>query len=111
MVEDHGDTSRFMTLLLKGQGHDVHNAAGVQDALTAASAREFDLLISDIGLPDGTGIDLMRQLMTIRPIKGIALSGYADAEHVRKCREAGFVAHVSKPVDLAKLEALIRQLT
>jgi CheY-like chemotaxis protein len=110
VVEDHGDTSRLMARLLQGHGHDVRVAGGVQTALSAAQQEQFDLLISDIGLPDGTGIELMRQLQAIRPIKGIALSGYGSSDDVRESRAAGFAAHVTKPVDFSKLQTLIEQL-
>src|SRR3954463_14200487 len=93
VVEDHSDTSRLMARLLQGNGHEVRTADGVQTALAAASENQFDLLISDIGLPDGTGIELMRQIQSIRPMKGIALSGYNDSDDVREAKEAGFAAH------------------
>ena len=111
VVEDHGDTSRLMARLLEGHGHDVRVAECVNTALAAARGERFDLLISDIGLPDGTGLDLMRELQTIRPIKGIALSGYGSSDDVRDARAAGFAAHVTKPVDFAKLEKLIQELS
>jgi CheY-like chemotaxis protein len=110
VVEDHGDTSRLMARLLEGHGHAVRTAEGVTTALEAAGQEEFDLLISDIGLPDGTGIELMRQLRATHPIKGIALSGYGSSEDVREARDAGFAAHVTKPVDFAKLQQLIQQI-
>jgi CheY-like chemotaxis protein len=110
VVEDHGDTSRLMARLLQGHGHDVHVAEGVSTALAAAKQESFDLLISDIGLPDGTGHELMRQIQSIRPTKGIALSGYSSQEDIRQARDAGFAAHVTKPVDFAKLRQLIAQL-
>jgi CheY-like chemotaxis protein len=110
VVEDHGDTSRLMARLLQGHGHDVRVAEGVQSALTVAQHESFDLLISDIGLPDGTGLELMKQIQAIRPTKGIALSGYSSSEDVRDARDAGFAAHVTKPVDFSKLQELIEQL-
>ena len=99
-----------MARLLQGYGHHVSTARGVNTALAAANVQPFDLLISDIGLPDGTGLELMRQIQAIRPIKGIALSGFDSSEDVRQSRDAGFVAHVTKPVDFDKLHRLISQL-
>ena len=110
MVEDHADSSRVLAKLLSIQGYDVRAASGVKAALAAADAEPFDLLISDIGLPDGTGIELMRQLQAIRPIKGIALSGYGSSEDIRESKDAGFAAHVTKPVDFTKLQQLIEQI-
>ena len=110
VVEDHSDTSKLMARLLQGHGHEVRTADGVGTALAAAGEESFDLLISDIGLPDGTGIELMRQIQSICPMKGIALSGYNDSEDVRQAKEAGFAAHVTKPIDFMKLQQLIERL-
>ena len=110
VVEDHDDTSRVMARLLQGFGHEVRTARGLNTALAAANDEPFDLLISDIGLPDGTGVELMRQLQAIRPVKGIALSGFDSQEDVREARAAGFAAHITKPIDFARLQQLIKQL-
>jgi CheY-like chemotaxis protein len=67
-------------------------------------------LISDIGLPDGTGLDLMKTLKGDRPIKGIALSGFGMEEDVRRSREAGFHMHLIKPVSFQKLNEAIDEL-
>jgi CheY-like chemotaxis protein len=75
----------------------------VAGALDAARARRFDVVVSDLGLPDGTGYELMRQLRDGHSIPGIALSGYGMEEDVQKCYEAGFVEHLVKPVQVAKL--------
>jgi CheY-like chemotaxis protein len=111
VVEDHGDTSRVMARLLQSHGHDVRVAEGVQAALTIAGSESIDLVISDIGLPDGNGHDLMRQIQAIRPTRGIALSGYGSSEDVRQAKDAGFAAHVTKPVDFMKLKVLIDQVS
>lgn len=111
VVDDHDDTSRVLARLLQGGGHQVQTAEGVNTALQAANREPFDLVISDIGLPDGTGLELMRQIQGIRPTKGIALSGRCSSEDVRQSQDAGFAAHVTKPVDFHKLQQLISQLT
>ena len=80
----------------------------------ASAGVPFDLLISDIGLPDGSGLELIRQLHRMYPqdpVRGIALSGFGMEEDVKKSREAGFYAHLTKPVDFQKLQAVIRQAT
>ena len=110
VVDDHSDTSRVMARLLEGRGHQVKTAGGVGTALAAVHQEPFDLLISDIGLPDGTGFELMRQIQAIRPTKGIALSGRSSSEDVRQSENAGFAAHVTKPVDFHKLHQLISEL-
>jgi PAS domain S-box-containing protein len=108
LVEDNADTLRVVARLLRGRGHRVTTAAGVGAALEAEG--RFDLVISDIGLPDGSGLDLLRQLRSRRPVPGIALSGYGMDDDLRKSCEAGFAAHLTKPVDFRKLEETIRQV-
>jgi CheY-like chemotaxis protein len=113
MVEDHPDSSRVMARLLSISGHGVHAVSGVQAALAAAAKQDFDLLISDIGLPDGSGLELMRQLTARRPaqpIRGIAITGRTSPEDEQRSREAGFLAHVAKPVDFDTLDKLIREM-
>jgi CheY-like chemotaxis protein len=82
----------------------------VEAALQLAAAERFDVVVSDLGLPDGTGYDLMRQLRDRHGIKGIALSGYGMDQDQRRSREAGFLDHVIKPVDVSQLEAVIRRI-
>ena len=95
MVDDHEDTGRAMKRLLEKMGYRVRLAGSVQAALGEASGSRFDLVISDIGLPDGSGIDLMRHLLSRGPVKAIALSGFNAAEDVEKCKEAGFAEHLA----------------
>ncbi len=110
MVEDHIDTSRALQRLLSGLGYEVWSASTVESAIEEAKARPFDLLISDIGLPDGSGLDLIRRLLAERPIKGIALSGYGMEEDILRSKEAGFEEHLTKPINLQKLEATIQRV-
>ena len=72
---------------------------------------EYDLVVSDIGLPDGTGLDLMRSIRLLHDVPGIALTGYGMEDDIRKSREAGFTAHPTKPLDFAKLDAMIRKVS
>jgi PAS domain S-box-containing protein len=109
LVEDHEDTARAMTWLLKRHGHDVRVAGSVRHALTEAGRGEIDLLISDIGLPDGTGLDVIRQLPR-RGIPAIALTGFGMENDVAASLEAGFTEHLTKPVNFQKLEAVIHTL-
>lgn len=115
LVDDHLDTSRAMQRLLQKMGYCVETAHSVQAALhaaatAAAARRKFDLLISDIGLPDGTGLELMRQIRAIQEIEGIALSGYGMEEDIRRSKEAGFRDHLTKPVNIQKLQGLIHEV-
>ncbi len=110
LVEDHGDTAWVMTRLLKAGGHEVEAAADVATALKRAEEGEFDLLLSDLGLPDGSGLDLMRGLRARGlPLPGIALSGYGQEQDIQQSREAGFIHHLTKPVAPDQLIELIRR--
>jgi two-component system CheB/CheR fusion protein len=110
LVEDHPDTARIMARLLKAEGHHVTRAASVSSALAAADSGEFDVLMSDLGLPDGSGYDLMEQLVQRgRKIPAIAVSGYGRAEDIERSLAAGFCQHLTKPVSFDPLhEALLR---
>jgi signal transduction histidine kinase len=110
LVEDHADTAKALSRLLKNSGYPVTTAATVADALQLADAHPFDLVVSDIGLPDATGYDLMRTLRDRHGIKGIALSGYGLDEDMRRSREAGFLDHLTKPINLPQLEAVIHRV-
>jgi signal transduction histidine kinase/ActR/RegA family two-component response regulator len=111
LVEDHADTAEAMAELLRLLGHRVTVAGGVAAALAAAEGEDgLDLVISDLGLPDGSGLDVMRRLSASRCLPGIALSGYGMEEDVRRSLEAGFDRHLTKPVSLQALEATIWQV-
>ncbi len=111
LVEDHETTAALMTRLLKMMHHDVQPAGNVRDALKLADQGRFDLVISDIGLPDGTGADLMRELRQRHGLNGIALSGYGMERDIRNSLEAGFSAHLVKPVSVSQLEAALREVS
>jgi PAS domain S-box-containing protein len=110
LVEDHPDTAKVLTHLLKGFGFEVVVAATVASAVKAAEEQPFDLLISDIGLPDGTGTDVIRQIRQHTAIPAIALSGYGMEEDMARSRDAGFADHLVKPINLQQLEATINRL-
>jgi PAS domain S-box-containing protein len=112
LVEDHGDTAAMMRLVLEQSGYRVESADDVAQALRAAHLNHFDLLVSDLGLPDGSGLDLMKALRQRgSTLKGIALSGYGHEQDIRRSKEAGFSAHLTKPVDMdALIEAVAKAL-
>lgn len=110
LVEDHADTLAVMKRLLERNGHKITPAENIKTALALVQASTFDLLISDIGLPDGTGIDLLRHVLAIRPMPAIALSGYGMEADVLHSREAGFTAHLTKPVNLSELQRALQQI-
>jgi PAS domain S-box-containing protein len=114
LVEDHPDTAEAMADLLRALGHEVRVAGCVAAGLALAEAAQasgdrIDLVISDLGLPDGTGMDLMRELGRRYGLRGIALSGYGTEEDVRRSLEAGFARHLTKPVNFQALEAVIHE--
>jgi CheY-like chemotaxis protein len=98
--------------LLTLRGHEVMSAPGMRAALelAGASGDRFELLISDVGLPDGNGMDLLRYLRIKQPIRGIAISGFGMDSDIGKSLEAGFSEHLVKPVRLEKLEAAIARV-
>jgi signal transduction histidine kinase/CheY-like chemotaxis protein len=111
LVDDHPDTCAALEKLLKLRGHSVAAAHSMRGAMEVAGAGgAFDLLISDVGLPDGNGMDLVRYLRTQRPIRGIAISGFGMDADISKSLEAGFSEHLVKPVKLEKLEAAIARV-
>jgi ligand-binding sensor domain-containing protein/signal transduction histidine kinase/CheY-like chemotaxis protein len=97
LVEDNADTLRYLGAVLKRQGYRVTPASSLTAARQAARDAEFELLISDIELPDGSGLELMRDLRP-RGIRGIALSGYGSADDIKNSLAAGFSLHLVKPV-------------
>ena len=107
LVEDHEPTHRVLGKLLNGLGHSTQIATSVQSALQIAQSADFDLVISDLGLPDGTGHVLMRALKDRFGLQGIALSGYGADGDIRKSFDAGFFAHLTKPIDICHLEDAI----
>jgi HAMP domain-containing protein/signal transduction histidine kinase/ActR/RegA family two-component response regulator len=109
LVEDHEDTNRSLTRLLQLRGYHVESARDVRSALALTKSAEFDVLISDLGLPDGSGIDLMRAIQTDRPLLGIALTGYGMEEDIRKSRDAGFKHHLVKPIDVNMLDSFLQE--
>jgi PAS domain S-box-containing protein len=110
-VEDHGDTAEMMRDLLQYEGHRVQTAGDVATAVELATNEGFDLMISDLGLPDGSGIDLMRQLRARGvSMPGIALSGYGQEQDVRESLQAGFAMHIVKPVGVDQLLDALAQV-
>jgi two-component system CheB/CheR fusion protein len=111
LVEDSPDTMKVLSRLLRGWGYQVTGAGSVARALEVARQQEFDLLISDIGLPDGTGLEIMQQLrQSGNEMRGVALSGYGMDEDIEQSKAAGFEQHLIKPVTAKALASAVRQL-
>ena len=113
VVEDHPDTLETLHHLLKRRGYAVRTAASVEQALQVAEDYEFDLLVSDIGLPDGRGTDLLQTLekRSGHPFLAIAMSGFGTDEDLRNSHRAGFAQHLTKPVEFATLHEAIARLS
>ena len=109
LVDDHEDTCAALEKLLVRRGHLVATTHNVRSAMEAAVRNKFDLLISDIALPDGSGMDLMMQLRAISKIPGIAISGFGNNGDIERSLQAGFSEHLIKPVKLENLEAAIER--
>lgn len=108
LVEDHGVTAMMMRMVLTSEGHTVETAGGMATALELASQHTFDLLISDLGLPDGSGHDMLRELRARgHEFPGIALSGYGREEDVRRSDQAGFAIHLTKPASREAIFAAV----
>jgi len=111
LVEDHDDTARVLTRLLNLSGYQVECAGSYSDALRLCDNQQFDLLISDVGLPDGSGYDLMREVISRRcASKGIAVSGYGTEHDVKRSLQAGFSEHLVKPVQFDTLREAIQRV-
>ena len=112
LVDDHADTLESLRSLLAREGHEVRAAATISQALEIARTYEFEILISDIALPDGQGTELLARLKSARnprPI-GIALSGFGMEDDRKRSKRAGFAEHLTKPVDFAVLQRAIKRL-
>ncbi|HVS70716.1 MAG TPA: PAS domain-containing protein [Phycisphaerae bacterium] len=110
LVDDHADTLRVTERLLGRLGMQVSKAATMREAVAAAEAAAFDLLISDIGLPDGSGLELLGRVRRVQPgLPAIALSGFGMDADVERSAAAGFRSHLTKPVEPEELERAIRE--
>jgi CheY-like chemotaxis protein len=110
VVDDHRDTLRSMKLLLTRLGYHVFAAENMTDALRIAEEEEFDILLSDIGLPDGSGLELVKRIRETRSVPALALSGFGMDEDVQRSRDAGFFDHLTKPVSIDRLQSAIAEL-
>ena len=109
-VEDHEDTARVLGRILKNAGFEVSHAGTIAEAMALAAEKPFDLVVSDLGLPDGSGLELMKALRDTRGLAGIALSGFGTDDDIAASFDAGFAAHLTKPIDWERLRAEIERL-
>jgi CheY-like chemotaxis protein len=115
LVEDDAGMRGGLNRLVNGLGHRTHITQNMREALDLAIVgnQTFDLLLSDINLPDGDGWELLQRLRDSgrRPWRAIAMSGQCSMEDLARSREAGFFHHLCKPVEDAVLEAILREAT
>ena len=110
IVDDHIDTCTGMRLMLERRGYQVTCAYTADEAVRKTKEQEFDLLISDIGLPDRSGYELMQELRSTKSLRGIALSGFGMENDVSRAHAAGFSEHLTKPINIERLEQAIHDL-
>jgi len=111
LVEDHAPTRTILSHMLKGRGYRVLTASSLAEARACAdSGQKLDVLISDIGLPDGSGYELMAELSARRPLKGIALTGYGMDHDLAESRRAGFTTHLTKPVRIQMIDEALADI-
>ena len=110
LIEDHAPTNEALTRLL-GADHTVSSARTAAEALQLAKTQAFDLIIADIGLPDQTGWELLKEIRVVQPrVMAIALTGYDYVEDAHRFGAAGFDMHLRKPADMAKITSAIKSL-
>ena len=110
VVDDHVDTCTGMQMMMERRGYRVTVAHTADEAVEKAEQKEFDLVISDIGLPDRSGYELMHELSTTKGLRGIALSGFGMENDVSRARAAGFSEHLTKPINFDRLDEAIQML-
>ena len=110
LVDDHHDTCIGMKRMLERHGYKITVAHSAEQAVKKVRTEDFDLLISDIGLPDRSGYELMREVRLEKDLPGIALSGFGSEQDISQAREAGFSEHLTKPINFERLEKTIQTL-
>jgi CheY-like chemotaxis protein len=111
VIDDHAETARLLARLFRLSGRAAVSASSLREAWAAVSEGGIDLLVSDVELPDGSGLDFMRELKRSHAVHGIALTGHIDEGIERKCREAGFDRFFTKPAVFEALMAAVEELS
>lgn len=109
-MEDHPDTIRILAVALRRLGHEVATATTVAEAVGLLSNARYDVLLSDIGLPDGNGWSLLSMVPRPWPRVSIAMSGYGSENDLKNSRAAGFSWHLVKPFKMDKLKAVLEKV-
>jgi CheY-like chemotaxis protein len=109
LVEDDEPTQQTLLRLLTCRHHKVIAVSSLTEARSISRKEKFDLVLSDVGLPDGNGYTLMAELRDNFGLKGIALTGYGMQKDIENAKKAGFVTHLVKPIDIESLEKALSQ--
>jgi CheY-like chemotaxis protein len=110
VVEDHADSAQALVRLLAAEGHRVSHADGYASAIDLARGQRYDLMLCDIGLPDGDGCDLLREVRSLYHLPAVALTGFGMPDDTARCRDAGFDTHMLKPVTAERVIAAVKRL-
>ena len=110
VVEDHGETLQTLARLLSHFGHEISVADCTRSALEFVQAKQFDVVLCDIGLPDGSGYDIISEAKRKQSVEGVALTEFDRDEDIRRGKEAGFDFHLTKPVDFHELRTVLGQI-
>ena len=110
IVEDHTDTLQALSRLLSHFGYKISVADRAQNALNIIDSKQFDVVLCDIALPDGSGYDVIAEAKRKGSIKGVAITGFGTREDIERGKKAGFDFHLTKPVDFHELRAVLGQI-
>jgi two-component system CheB/CheR fusion protein len=114
VVDDSSETTEMLGKLLELEGAFVDSARSGSEALEIAKRKNFDLVISDISMPEMDGYQLLKKLRTIpemADIPAVALTGYGRSNDIERALDEGFAEHLTKPLDLDELLLVVRRLT
>ena len=114
VIDDSEDTTEMLRQLLEMNGARVRTASSGAEALRAVTQDDFDVIISDVSMPEMDGFEFLRQLRTLpahKDVPVLALTGFGRPEDIERAREAGFFSHLTKPFDLEKLAATLQRVT
>ena len=110
VVEDHSDTLQALSRLLNHFGHDISTADNARNALDMIKAKEFDVVLCDIALPDGNGYDVVVEAKRKGAVKAVAISGFGARDDIERGKKAGFDFYLAKPVDFHELRSVLGQI-
>ena len=110
VVENHADTLKWLKLYLEQRGHSVCTASTLSEAVELFPTSECKVLISDIGLPDGNGWELLQRLNPPKEVFAIAMSGFGMNADSARSRAVGFRHHLLKPFKVSELSAILEEV-